>query len=225
MEGLRWGCHMIEVLSRRAPVVFLLLFVAAASWACGKKQETAVSTNPPPVSAAPEPTAAPAAAVPQPAPTSPPAPAASAAPPPASAAPAPASSSAIATSDGESPGTRVEVTELKRGSGGILSLKFVMINDSDKSIGFGATFATPDDWRLDYNSIGGVTLVDPVAKKKYFVVRDAEKKCVCSSELKEVIKGSRVNLWAKFPAPPEDVNKIGILIPHFAPMDDVPISK
>ena len=225
MKVLRRGCHMIEVLSRRAPVVFLLLFVAAASWACGKKQETAASANPAPVAAAAAPTAAPAAPVPQPAPTSPQAPAASAAPPPASAAPAPASSSAIATSDGESPGTRVEVTELRRGSGGILSLKFIMINDSDKSIEFGATFATPDDWRGDYNSIGGVTLVDPVAKKKYFVVRDAEKKCVCSSELKEVIKGSRVNLWAKFPAPPEDVSKIGILIPHFAPMDDVPISK
>jgi hypothetical protein len=225
MKGLRRGCHMIEVLSRRAPVVFLLLFVAAASWACGRKQETAVSTNPPPASAAPQPTAAPAAPVPQPAPTSPPASAASAASPPASAAPAPASSSTIATSDGESPGTRVEVTELRRGSGGVLSLKFAMINDSDKSIGFGYHFGSPDNEILDFNSVGGVTLVDPVAKKKYFVVRDTEKKCVCSSGLHDVIKGSRLNLWAKFPAPPEDVSKIGIVIPHFAPMDDVPISK
>ena len=105
-------------------------------------------------------------------------------------------------------------------------MKFAMINDSDKGIGFGKEFASPDDWRLDYNSVGGVTLVDPVAKKKYFVVRDAEKKCVCSSELEhEIEKGSRKSLWAKFPAPPEDVNKIGIVIPHFAPMDDVPISK
>jgi hypothetical protein len=232
MKGLRLSCHMIEVFSRRAPFVFLLLFVAAASSTCGKKQETAASTNPPPVAAASESTAAPAAPAPQPAPTSPPdtaasaaAPPASAAAPPAGAAPTPASSSAIATSDGESPSTRVEVTELKRGSGGILSLKFIMINDSDKNIDFGATFANPDDWRLDFNSIGGVTLVDPVAKKKYFVVRDADKKCVCSSELERVTKGSRLNLWAKFPAPPEDVNKIGIVIPHFAPMDDVPISK
>jgi hypothetical protein len=221
MEGLRRGCHMIEVLSRRAPVVFLLLFVAAASWACGKKQETAVSTNPPAVAAAAAPTAAPAASVPQTAPTSPPAPPASAAPPPANAAPAPASSSAIATSDGQRPGTRVDVTELKRGSGGMLSLKFAMINDSDTGIGFGYDFGSGGD----FASIADVTLIDPVAKKKYFVVRDTENKCVCSSGLNEVPKGSRLNLWAKFPAPPEDVAKIGILIPHFAPMDDVPISK
>jgi hypothetical protein len=36
---------------------------------------------------------------------------------------------------------------------------------------------------------------------------------------------SRLNLWAKFPAPPEDVKKISITIPHFAPLDDAPISQ
>jgi hypothetical protein len=131
----------------------------------------------------------------------------------------------IETSDGDTPGTRVEVTELKRGSGGVVSLKFQMINDSAKTISFGFDFGAADVGNADFKTIGGITLVDPVAKKKYFVVRDTEKKCVCSSGLEEVPKGSRLNLWAKFPAPPEDVNKIGILIPHFAPMDDVPISK
>ena len=134
----------------------------------------------------------------------------------------------IATSDGDSPGTRVEVTELKRGSGGIVSLKFQMINDANKTIdySFNMEFADADQLNyVDRGTVGGITLVDPVAKKKYFVVRDTENKCVCSSGLEEIKKGSRLNLWAKFPAPPEDVNKIGIVIPHFTPMDDVPISK
>jgi hypothetical protein len=30
---------------------------------------------------------------------------------------------------------------------------------------------------------------------------------------------------AKFPAPPDDVQKIGAAIPHFLPLDDVPLSR
>ncbi len=131
----------------------------------------------------------------------------------------------LSTSDGEKPGTRVEVTELKRTSGETLSLKLVMVNDSDKKLGFGYDFAAPDNHIADFATVGGITLVDPVGKKKYFVVRDSEKKCVCSSGLKDLDKGSRLNLWAKFPAPPADVSKISVVIPHFAPMDDVPIAK
>jgi hypothetical protein len=143
---------------------------------------------------------------------------------PASGAPSPAPTP-LATSDGERPGTRIEVTELKRTSGGTLSFKFAMVNDSDKSLGFGYDFASPDNHIGDHGTVGGITLVDPVNKKKYFVVRDAENKCVCSSDVKDISKASRANLWAKFPAPPADVGKITIIVPHFAPMDDVPIAK
>jgi hypothetical protein len=131
----------------------------------------------------------------------------------------------LGTADGETPGVRVEVTELKRVSGGMLNLKFVMINDSDQKVGFGYSFADRDHEGIDISSIGGVHLIDAVGKKKYFVVRDAEKKCVCSQKLKDLQPKSRLNLWAKFPAPPEDVQKITVVIPHFQPIDDVPISR
>ena len=139
----------------------------------------------------------------------------------AAASPAP---TPLATSDGERQGTRIEVTELKRTSGGTLSLKFAMVNDSDKSLGFGYDFGSPDNHIGDHGTVGGITLVDPVNKKKYFVVRDSESKCVCSSDVKDIPKGSRANLWAKFPAPPASVGKITIVVPHFAPIDDVPIA-
>jgi hypothetical protein len=32
-------------------------------------------------------------------------------------------------------------------------------------------------------------------------------------------------LWVKFPAPPPSVTKISVNIPHFIPLDDVPISQ
>ncbi len=141
------------------------------------------------------------------------------------AAPAAAGAAAIATADAETAGVRAEVTELKRTSGGTVSLKFAIINDSDKAVSFGYTFVDPAHEIPDFGGIGGIHLIDPVGKKKYFVARDSENKCVCSQKVADIPKGGRANLWAKFPAPPEDVQRISIVVPHFSPMDDVPLSR
>ena len=129
---------------------------------------------------------------------------------------------AIATADGDLPGAKVEVQELKRSAGTVM-LKFAMINNSDKALSFGYAFG---DGTGDYGTVGGINLIDSIGKKKYFVVRDTENTCACSRGLsRDIAPGSRANLWAKFPAPPDDVQKISVVIPHFTPMDDVPISK
>jgi hypothetical protein len=140
-------------------------------------------------------------------------------------APSAPSAAAIATADGETPGARVEITELKRSSDNTVTLKFVMVNDSSKALGFGYDYGDKDNSIKDFSSVGGVNLVDSAGKKKYFVVRDTESNCLCSHGLKDIPPASRANLWAKFPAPPDDVQKISIVIPHFGPLDDVPISR
>lgn len=140
--------------------------------------------------------------------------------PPAAAAPA-----GIATADGETSGVKVVVQELKRTSGGTLSLKFTITNGSDKAVGSGYNFADKDHEIADHGSVGGVQLVDEAGKKKYFVVRDTAGKCVCSQDVKDIKPGNTVNLWARFPAPPDTVQKITVIVPHFQPMDDVPIGK
>ncbi|MHB0970983.1 MAG: hypothetical protein ACYC7A_20015 [Thermoanaerobaculia bacterium] len=172
-------------------LVFASLLIALAS--CAKKETTTSSET--------------AAAVPV---ASAPADAASTA---ADAAPAPAPSvvvapTGIATADGETAGVTATIRELKRASGGTISLKLVITNGSDKQLDIGYAFVDPDNSGRDFNSIGGVQLIDPVGKRKYFVARDAEKKCVCSQGIKGIKPGASVNLWAKFPAPPLDVQKI-----------------
>jgi hypothetical protein len=34
-----------------------------------------------------------------------------------------------------------------------------------------------------------------------------------------------MTLWARFPAPPAGVQKVSVVIPHFLPIDDVPIGR
>ncbi|MGZ8436494.1 MAG: hypothetical protein ACXW6T_20035 [Candidatus Binatia bacterium] len=185
--------------------------------ACDKKEEAKTT--------APAATPAPAAQAPQP--VSPPTPASAPAPEVTpSAAPAPQSApakAALATSDGETPGARVEVQELKRVSGGTVMLRFTMINDADKTLNVGYDFGAGST--SDIGTLAGVHLIEPVGKKKYLVVRDSESKCDCSRGVKDIAAKSRVNLWARFPAPPDNVEKIGVVIPHFSPMDDVPLSR
>lgn len=102
-------------------------------------------------------------------------------------------------------------------------LRFTMINDGDQTLNFGYNFA--QQGTSDFANIGGVHLIDPVGKKKYLVVRDSKNTCDCSRDVKDLGAKSRINLWARFPAPPDNVEKIGVVIPHFSPMDDVPLSR
>ena len=129
----------------------------------------------------------------------------------------------LASTDGDRPGIRVEVVELKRASGDTVNLKFTMINDSDKDMSFGYDFG--EGSTSDINTVAGAHLIDAAGKKKYFVLRDTENACLCSRGLDAIKQKSRANLYAKFPAPPDDVQKITVVIPHFTPMDDVPISR
>jgi hypothetical protein len=141
------------------------------------------------------------------------------------AAPAAAAPGGIASADGETSGVKVVVQELKRTSGGTVSLKFTITNGSEKSVGSGYEFADKDHEVIDHGSVGGVQLIDEAGKKKYFVVRDTEGKCVCSQKIKDVKPGETENFWARFPAPPDNVAKITVIVPHFQPMDDVPIGR
>jgi hypothetical protein len=138
---------------------------------------------------------------------------------PASAPPAAASNPAL-TSDGSQAGTKFVVNSLVRGSDTV-TLKFTLVNASDKSI--------PGDkfngsGYLGYRSMSGIHLIDTVSKKKYFPVADTDHNCVCSNDVADIPSNSQTALWVKFPAPPATVKKITIEVPHFIPLDDVPIA-
>jgi len=129
----------------------------------------------------------------------------------------------IASTDGEEAGLRLDVTEVKRGSGDTLTVKFTITNSSDKAFNFANDFGDSDF--NDSGNLGGMHLIDAPNRKKYLVIRDSEKQCLCSTKVYQVEAGGAINLWAKFPAPPPDVQNIGIVLPRFIPLDDVPISQ
>lgn len=138
------------------------------------------------------------------------------------AAPAPAATPAppkpIATTDGETPGLRIDVMQLKRVSGDAVMLRFTVYNNSDK-VYSGDSFYGSEGYTTD-----GVYLVDLDGKKKYLVVKDSEDKCLCSRGIQGIPAHGSAVLWAKFGAPADNVTKLGVVVPHFVPMDDVPLA-
>jgi hypothetical protein len=126
----------------------------------------------------------------------------------------------IATTDGETPGLSVQVQELKLVSGALM-LKFTLKNGSDQAVDLYSTMSGSEG-----QSVDGIYLIDVPGKKKYLVVKDSDSHCLCSRDInRNLAPNTSEAFWAKFPPPPDSVQKIGIVVPHFIPMDDVPISR
>jgi len=139
-----------------------------------------------------------------------------------SAAATPSAPPALATNDGDLPGLKTAINELKRTST-TLTLKFTVINASDNSFGMQGVFDGDGFGR--FRHLGGVHLIDAASKKKYFVVTDADGTFLSSNNIPNIAPKSQITVWAKFPAPPDDVQKITVEIPHFVPVEDVPITR
>jgi hypothetical protein len=129
---------------------------------------------------------------------------------------------AVASSEGDQAGTKFVVNSLVRGSD-TLTLKFTLVNDSSKVLGTWGRFDA-SGYHGD-RTMSGIHLIDAVARKKYFPIVDTDGNCICSQDVDDIAPQSQTPLWVKFPAPPPGVTKIGIEVPHFIPLDNVPITQ
>ena len=76
--------------------------------------------------------------------------------------------------------------------------------------------------------IGETYLVDPVNRKKYLIVRDANDLPVGGQDGDPnrggLPAGQTLTAWAKFAAPADDVERISVYIPNVPLFEDIPIS-
>lgn len=125
-------------------------------------------------------------------------------------------------------GIEVSLLEVKRASGDTLNVYWRVSNHSSATQ---ELVKCSTGWYCKYqlaagNWGDGIYIIDSANQKKHLVVRTDKKPVVSTSETPLSIEpGSKINLWAKFPAPPLDVKKVSIYIPGVAPMEDIPISE
>jgi hypothetical protein len=190
--------------------------------ACNKEDKVVVSkpAAPPaaPVAApaAPPPAAAPVAAAPAPAPAAPAAPAPAA---PAAAAPAPVLASAEFNND---PQLRADLLEVKRASGGSLTVRWRMVNTAGQAQGMVAAQPKGIYYTYEWSQL---YYTDPAENKKYGFLQDSQQNRLVQIFHGTLEAGQQKGNWAKFPAPPATSKKVTVHIPNFPPFEDIPVTE
>ncbi|MGP3953758.1 hypothetical protein [Streptomyces sp. 7N604] len=116
-----------------------------------------------------------------------------------------------------SEGLVLTVHSAQRDSGG-----FVTVNAEVKNTG-NESFYGVSAWRGyeqeivqgSGRSVGGAMLVDQKGKKRYYVLRDTEGRCLCTTGLSKVEAGKSVAVFMQFPAPPEETTEVDFQMPTF----------
>ncbi|MGI5252206.1 hypothetical protein [Actinacidiphila glaucinigra] len=134
----------------------------------------------------------------------------------ASAAPSEEPSQVLAQMKGEE-GIAVTLNEATRDAGGFVTVKGSLTNNGDSA--FSATFWTGPEKEVQRSgpSVAGAVLVDAVGKKRYYVLRDTEGKCLCTMGLTLIKPGETRPLFAQFPAPPEGTTEMEFQLPTMPP--------
>ncbi|WP_436737012.1 hypothetical protein [Streptomyces sp. BBFR102] len=76
-----------------------------------------------------------------------------------------------------------------------------------------------DERELEENggSLAGASLMDGTGKKRYMILRDTEGRCLCTKFQGGVGRGSTVEWFAQFPAPPSGTRKVQLQVPTMPP--------
>ncbi|MFI1285002.1 hypothetical protein ACH4U5_30320 [Streptomyces sp. NPDC020858] len=120
----------------------------------------------------------------------------------------------LATMNGES-GVVLTVNSAVRDSGGFLTVSGQIKNAGDKAFGNTAAWRG-NELNASGVSIAGVNLVDKAGKKRYYVLRDTEGRCLCTTGVVIIEAGQSVPFFAQFPAPPATTSEVEFNFPTFA---------
>ncbi|WP_151479363.1 hypothetical protein [Streptomyces albicerus] len=120
-------------------------------------------------------------------------------------------------SEVKSNGITLTVTSAERDEGGFLTVQGKVTN-ATSGIWLASEWKS-DETELKKNggSMAGASVVDQAGKKKYFVLRDTEGRCLCTKFEGGIDQGQTADWFAQFPAPPEGTNKVQLQVPTMPP--------
>ncbi|WP_432066917.1 hypothetical protein [Streptomyces sp. C10-9-1] len=125
----------------------------------------------------------------------------------------PDTSRTLATINGSN-GFRFVIHSASRDDGGFLTVTGAIENTSGKGQ------SAPVQWngqeaavKATGRSLGGMTLVDKVEKKRYYVLRDTDGYPLTTTGISRVDPGEQISFFAQFPAPPTSTPEVDLQIP------------
>lgn len=132
----------------------------------------------------------------------------------AAATPSPQPTEVLASTNGD-PGIVLTINSVARDAGGFVTVSGQIKNGSN------GVFTKVTAWRGDEKdasgtSVAGATLVDKVGKKRYYVLRDTDSRCLCTTGITRIDPGASIPFFAQFPAPPASTTEVDFNLPTFA---------
>ncbi|MFJ4983974.1 hypothetical protein ACIP9H_09300 [Streptomyces sp. NPDC088732] len=122
----------------------------------------------------------------------------------------------LAQTKGEK-GITVTITDATRDTGGFVTVKGTVTNNGDSA--FNAAAWRGDELAVSRSgaSVAGAVLVDEVGKKRYYVLRDTDGVCLCTTKLIGIKPGETRPIFAQFPAPPATTTEVEFQLPTMPP--------
>jgi hypothetical protein len=135
---------------------------------------------------------------------------------------------AMASVPGAVPELNLAVNSVHRLDARTLLLTVTMTDKGAKPYSFNGSWREPGygDPTVD-RDMGGASLFDPAARKRYLVLRDAERRCLCSTDLGQggtgndglsMGPGDVMTFYAYFPSPEPSVRAVQVALPQFIPV-------
>nr|WTB33307.1 hypothetical protein OG781_30935 [Streptomyces sp. NBC_00830] len=114
-------------------------------------------------------------------------------------------------------GLTLVINQVKRDSGGFVTVQGEIKNVSDRiqnSAGWAGIETSVAG--NNPNSVAGATLVDKAGKKRYYVLRDTDSRCLCTTGILPLSEGESTPIFMQFPAPPSTTTEVDFTLPTFA---------
>ncbi|MFE5244310.1 MULTISPECIES: hypothetical protein [unclassified Streptomyces] len=109
------------------------------------------------------------------------------------------------------------VNEVKRDTGGFITVSGEIKNTSETPLNAsGMEGAESALVAKNPNSVAGATLVDKVGKKRYYVLRDTDNRCLCTTSMLSISPGQSNPIFMQFPATPASSTEVDFTLPGFA---------
>jgi hypothetical protein len=114
-------------------------------------------------------------------------------------------------------GLILQITSATRDAGGFVTVSGTLKNDGAERITVPAAVRGNETEILRHGmSLGGASLVDSTAKKRYYVLRDTDGRPLTTTGFSSLKAGESLSVFLQFPAPPASTSEVAFQLPTFA---------
>ncbi|MCM2421323.1 hypothetical protein LNW72_25365 [Streptomyces sp. RKAG293] len=111
----------------------------------------------------------------------------------------------------------VTINSAVRDAGGFVTVSGTVTNNGVEAFTAGSWQGAELALVPSGSSLAGAVLVDQVGKKRYYVLRDTEGKCLCTMGLNLIQPKETRPIFAQFPAPPTATTSVEFQLPTMPP--------